>query len=79
MSSLTIRRLIVWLISMALGTVIGILIITFVLPAVSPDPNAKAVTIEQYGRLYFLTTVIPLGLIFMTWLDYFMDTRIWPD
>jgi hypothetical protein len=79
MSALTIRRLIVWVVSMALGTAIGWLIITFLLPALSPDPNAQGVTIDQFGRIYFLTTVIPIGLVFVTWLDRFVDTRIWPD
>lgn len=79
MSSLAIRRLIVWVVSMVIGTVIGFLIITFALPALSPDPNAAAVSIDEYGRIYFLSTVIPLGLVFMTWLDYFLDTHIWPD
>lgn len=79
MSSLTIRRLIVWVGSMVVATLVGWLIITFLLPALSPDPNAQPVTIEQYGRIYFLVTVIPIGLIFVTWLDRFVDTRIWPD
>jgi ABC-type antimicrobial peptide transport system permease subunit len=78
-SALTIRRLIVWVVSMVIGTLIGWLIITFLLPALSPDPNAQPVTIDEYGRIYFLTTVIPIGLVFVTWLDRFVDTRIWPD
>jgi hypothetical protein len=48
MASLTIRRLIVWVISMVIGTAIGWLIITFALPALSPDPNAAAVSIDEY-------------------------------
>lgn len=79
MSSLTVRRAIVWVVSMVLGVVVGLLILTFVLPLLSPDPNATAISIEEYGIIYFLTTAIPIGLIFMTWLDYFMDTKIWPD
>jgi hypothetical protein len=79
MSSLTIRRLMVWVISMAVATAIGYLIIVFLLPALSPDPNAQAVSVNEYGKIYFLSTVIPLGLVFVTWLDYFLDTRIWPD
>lgn len=79
MSSLTVRRIFVWVVSMALGFAIGWLVITFLLPALSPDPNAKAISIQKYGIIYFLTTVIPLGLLFVTWLDYFLDTRIWPD
>ena len=64
---------------MALGFVISWLIITFALPFVSPDSNAEAVSIAEYGRLYFLVTMIPIGLIFVCWLDYFMDTKILPD
>ena len=79
MSSLLLRRIMVWFISMVLGALIGWLIITFVLPGLSPDKNAKAISIAEYGIIYFLVTVVPLGLIFVTWLDYFLDTRIWPD
>ncbi|MBC7869913.1 MAG: hypothetical protein H7Y09_03675 [Chitinophagaceae bacterium] len=79
MSSLFIRRAIAWGVGMALGFVITLLLITFFLPAVSPDPNATAVSIGQYGRVYFLVTMVPIGLIFMTWLDYFLDAKIWPD
>lgn len=64
---------------MAIGFVLSWLIITFFLPAVSPDPNAQAVSIDEYGRLYFLVTWIPIGLVFVTWLDYLFDTKIWPD
>lgn len=79
MSSLLLRRIVVWAVSMGLGTLIGLLIITFVLPGLSPDKNAKAISVAEYGIIYFLVTVVPLGLIFVTWLDYFLDTRIWPD
>lgn len=79
MSSLTFRRIIVWVVSMALGFVVSWLIIMFLLPAVSPDPNAEAVSIDTYGRIYFLVTWVPIGLIFVTWLDYFLDTKILPD
>ncbi len=79
MSSLFIRRAIAWVVGMALGFVITWLLITFFLPAVSPDPNAAAVSISEYGRVYFLVTMVPIGLIFMTWLDYFLDAKIWPD
>lgn len=79
MSSLLVRRVIAWGVGMALGFVVSWLIITFFLPAVSPDPNAEAVSIAKYGRMYFLVTMVPLGLMFMTWLDYFLDAKIWPD
>jgi hypothetical protein len=78
-SSLTVRRVVVWVVSMVLGFVLGLIILTVVLPLLSPDPNAQPVSIQDYGIIYFLTTVIPLGLIFVTVLDAFLDTRIWPD
>lgn len=79
MSALNMRRLIVWVVSMVLGFLVGMIILTFVLPALSPDPNATAVSIEEYGIIYFITTVFPIGLIFVTIFDQFLDTRIWPD
>lgn len=79
MSSLFVRRAIAWGLGMALGFVVSWLLIMFFLPAVSPDPLAEAVSIERYGTLYFLVTMVPLGLMFMTWLDYFLDAKIWPD
>lgn len=79
MSSLLVRRLIVWGVSMALGVGISMLILIFFLPGVSPNPNAEAVSIQTYGIQYFFWTAFPIGLIFVTILDYFMDTKIWPD
>lgn len=77
MSSLTVRRIIVWAVSMALGVVVSWLIITVGFPIVKPE--ATGITIEKYGILYFAVTALPIGLIFVTWLDLFMDTKILPD
>lgn len=79
MSSLWVRRLVVWAVSMLLGVLVGMLILTLVLPALSPDPNATAISVQEYGIIYFLVTVVPIGLIFVTVLDQYLDTRIWPD
>ena len=79
MSSLWVRRLVVWAVSMLLGVLIGMLILTLVLPALSPDPNAAAISVQEYGIIYFIVTVVPIGLIFVTVLDQYLDTRIWPD
>jgi hypothetical protein len=78
-NSLTIRRIFVWVASMVIATILGILMIQILLPVLSPDPNAKGVSIQEFGPLYFLTMVIPLGLIFVTWFDYLADTKIWPE
>ena len=79
MSSLWVRRLVVWAVSMLLGVLFGMLILTLVLPALSPDPNAQPISVQEYGIIYFLVTVVPIGLIFVTVLDQYLDTRIWPD
>jgi hypothetical protein len=77
MSSLAVRRLIVWVVSMILGFVVSWLIITIGFPIVKPE--AVGITIDEYGIIYFLVTAVPIGLIFVTWLDLFMDTKILPD
>lgn len=77
MNSLLIRRLVVWAVSALLGFVVTYLIITVLLPAVSPSP--MPISLERYGFGYFIVTYIPLVLIFVTWLDAFMGTRILPD
>lgn len=82
MSSLTIRRIIVWVVSMALGLLVGYGVITVgfdMLPLFSAVQTPQGVSIEEYGVLYYLFTSIPIGLVFVIWLDAFMDTRILPD
>lgn len=82
MSSLTIRRLIVWIVSMVLGLLIGYGVITVgfdMLPLFTSVQSPQGVSIEEYGMLYYLFTAIPIGLVFVVWLDAFMDTRILPD
>lgn len=82
MSSLTIRRLIVWVVSMVLGFIAGYGIITVgfdMLPLFTAVQTPQGVSIEEYGLLYYLFTAIPIGLVFVIWLDAFMDTRILPD
>ena len=82
MSSLTIRRIIVWVVSMGLGFVVGYGIITVgfdLLPLISSIQAPQGVSIEEYGILYFAFTAVPIGLVFVIWLDAFMDTRILPD
>ena len=82
MSSLTVRRIIVWVISMVLGFVAGYGIITIgfdMLPLFSAVQTPQGVDIQEYGIIYFLFTSVPIGLVFVIWLDAFMDTRILPD
>jgi hypothetical protein len=78
MSSLTIRRIIVWVVSMGLGFLLTALFVIVVLPWLGPNAG-NPISIEKFGSLYFLTAAIPIGLIFVVWLDYFLDTRILPD
>lgn len=82
MSSLTIRRIIVWVVSMGLGFLVGYGIITVgfdMLPLISSIQAPQGVSLSEYGILYFAFTAVPIGLVFVIWLDAFMDTRILPD
>ena len=79
MSSLNVRRIVVWGISAALGIITTLLITYFVLPAVSPNDAEGSVSIARYGIQYFFWTAFPFTLIFVTILDQFMETKIWPD
>ncbi len=78
MSSLLIKRLLVWVVSMALGFAIAAAFVTLVLPWMGPN-NGSPISLQRYGNLYFLVTAVPLGLIFVVWLDKFLNTRILPD
>lgn len=77
MSSLAVRRLVVWGISAVLGFVLTYLIITVGFPIVKPE--AAGMTLDKYGFGYFIVTYIPIVLIFVTWLDAFLGTKILPD
>ncbi len=87
MSSLTVRRIIVWVVSGVLGFVTALLIITVgfsVLPFLSLPPiitpvQSVPVSIQEYGIIYFITTALPLALLYMVWLDHFMGTKILPE
>ena len=82
MSGLAIRRIIVWVISMVLGLAVGYGIITVgfdMLPLFSAVQTPQGVSIQEFGVIYYLFTSIPIGLVFVIWLDAFMDTRILPD
>lgn len=78
MSSLNLRRIVVWLVSMGLGFLLTAAFVTLVLPWLGPH-NGFPISVQQYGYQYFFWTAFPLGLIFVVWLDYLLDTRILPD
>lgn len=78
MSSLLLKRLIVWIVSMALGFALAAAFVTLVLPWMGPH-NGNPISIQKYGNLYFLVTAVPLGLIFVVWFDKFLNTNILPD
>lgn len=79
MSSLTLQRIIVWVVSAALGILLSILILTFFLPAVNPSPTAEPVSVKQFGVQYFFWAAFPLTLVFVTIFDHFFNTKILPD
>lgn len=87
MDSLRVKRIVVWVISIILGFLasLGIITIGFsILPSLSLPPiitpvNSEGISIAKYGTIYFLTTMLPLTLLFLVWLDYFLGTKIMPD
>lgn len=87
MSSLTVKRLIVWVVSSLLGLLGAWLIISvgfallpsIFLPPIITPVNSEAISISRYGIIYFLTTALPLALLFLVWLDHFLDSKILPD
>ena len=78
MSSLTVRRLVVWAVSIGVGVIVSALFVMLVLPWMGPH-GGNPISVQDYGIQYFLWTAIPLGLIVLVWLDRFMDTRILPE
>lgn len=79
MGSLTLRRLIVWVVGLGLGFVIAAAFVVAVLPYLAPSHAGQPISIETYGIQYFFWTAFPLGLVFVVWLDKFLDARILPD
>ncbi len=77
MSSLTTRRIIVGIVGMGLGVVVAALFVTVILPWMGPQAGFP-ISIQKYGYQYFFWTALPLGLMFVVWLDYFMKTEILP-
>ena len=78
MSSLLVRRIVVFVVGLGIGAVLSALFVTLILPWMGPH-NGVAIDVEKYGIQYFIWTAFPLGLIFVVWLDHFLDTRILPD
>ncbi len=77
MSGKTILRIFIWGISMALGFAVAALIVVVGLPAIKPE--SAGITIADFGTLYYLFIAVPLGLVFLVWLDLLADTGILPD
>lgn len=78
MSSLLVRRLIVFAIGFGLGFILTAAFVTLVLPWLGPN-NGNPISIEKYGIQYFFWTAFPLGIFFIVWLDYFLNTKILPE
>jgi hypothetical protein len=77
MSSLTVRRIVVWLVSFVLGFVTTYLLVVVGFPILKPE--AAGITLDKFGFGYFIVSYIPVALIFVTWLDALMGTKILPD
>lgn len=82
MSALTVKRLVVVVVSQILGFIItyGIITVGFdLLPFFSSIQTPQGVSIAEYGNIYFLVTAVPIGIIVMIWLDALVDSKILPD
>ena len=82
MSALTLKRLVVIVLSQVLGFVLGVIIIGplfDMLPLVSSIQSPQGRGIAEYGYQYFFWTFFPIGVIVMIWMDKFLDTHILPD
>ena len=77
MSGKTILRIFVWGGSMTLGFAVAALTVVVGLPAIKPE--SAGITIADFGTLYYLFIAVPLGLVFLVWLDLLADTGILPD
>ncbi|MCC6616014.1 MAG: hypothetical protein IT320_21270 [Anaerolineae bacterium] len=73
-----VKRLIVWVVSMAIGFALAAAFVTLILPWMGPN-NGNPISIQKFGNIYFVVMAVPIGLIFVVWLDKFMGTRILPD
>ena len=78
MSSLLVRRIIVFVVGLGIGAVLSAIFVTVILPWMGPH-GGFPIGVAVYGGQYFLWTALPLGLVFVIWLDHFLDTRILPD
>jgi len=69
MSSLNVRRAVIWTVSMVVGFVLTFLLVY----------GPLETDIETYSIKYFVLTAVPLGCFFMIWGDYLLGTQILPD
>jgi hypothetical protein len=82
MSALAVKRLVVFIISQALGFILGMVIIGplfNLLPYFSSIQVPQGRDIATYGYQYFFWTFFPIGMTIMIWMDAFLDTHILPD
>ena len=77
MSSLLVRRIVVWIVSFILGFVTLYLLVTVGFPILKPE--SAGITLAKFGFGYFIVSYIPIALIFVVWLDALMGTKILPD
>ena len=77
MSSLTVRRIVVWIVSFILGFITIDIIVTVGFPILKPE--AVGITLDKFGFGYFIVSYIPVSLIFVVWLDALIGSKILPD
>ncbi|MCI0711904.1 MAG: hypothetical protein L0154_17240 [Chloroflexi bacterium] len=82
MSGLALKRLVVVIISQILGLGTTALIVSLgfdALPLFTAIQTPQGRSVAEFGIQYFLVTAVPIGIVFMVWMDLLLDTRILPD
>ena len=67
--TLSVKRAIIWGVSMVIGFVLTWVIVYIVL----------GTDIERYSVTYFVLTALPLGFILLIWGDLLLGTKILPE
>ncbi|HLA44322.1 MAG TPA: hypothetical protein VJZ27_12845 [Aggregatilineales bacterium] len=68
-TTLTIKRTLVWGVSMVTGIIISLAIVYVLLDS----------DLDTYTMKYFILTFIPIGIIFVIWGDLLLGTKILPE
>lgn len=73
MNNLTVRRIALVLISLVIG-----FLITWIEVSIIPQPIGLGTTLEDYGTVYTILTILSIAIGIGVWLDLWLKTEILP-